>query len=190
MNGYQPYGYGQYMPDWQQQRMEQLNQQIAAQKQQLSQMGYGQPGQMQPQQSQPMPQAPRTVMVTSLDEIKGYNVLDGGRYIFVDTSDRNKIYTRQMDFNTGRADIEVYERLVPEGAEMPQDQPQPIDEVQQLKERVSALEAKLSEYASNGSANDDAKPASKSNDAATSADAGGGSKSRPNPKRPAATESE
>lgn len=186
----QPYQQPQYNPymqpqSWQQQRIAELNQRLPEYNVPQYPQYQNQP--MQPMQQAPQTPVPRTIMVTSIDEVKSQNVLDGSQYLFIDTSDPNKIYARQMDYKTGSAPIKVFECTTP--TETPTEGPQPVNEVQELRNQFAALEARytaleerLNESKCNCAKHDAAEPTSKSNVPATTADAGTGTKSGRNAK--------
>lgn len=152
-----------------------------------------------PQPAQPRQQAPtpKSLLVTSIDEARAQNVLDGSKYVFVDTSN-GKIYTRQFDVQTGTAVLEIYEKVAPMPTEMPQEQPQQIDPMQELKAQIIGLQDKvatLEEGIKNvqptrNSTNVGAtEPTGSANDEASAADATAGSSSRRNSKQPDAVKS-
>lgn len=142
------YGNPQYYdPNIQQaynERMMQLQQQYPQFFQQPQYPTQGQQFVQAPQQTQPRQQAPtpKSLLVTSIDEARAQNVLDGSKYVFVDTSN-GKIYTRQFDIQTGTAVLEIYEKVAPTPTEMSQEQPQQIDPMQELKSQVIGLQDKI-----------------------------------------------
>lgn len=192
------YGNPQYYdPNIQQaynERMMQLQQQYPQFFQQPQYPAQGQQFVQAPQQSQPRQQAPapKSLLVTSIDEARAQNVLDGSKYVFVDTSN-GKIYTRQFDVQTGTAVLEIYEKIAPTPTETPQEQPQQGDPMQELKVQIIGLQDKvatLEECIKNvrptrNSANvGTAESTSSTNDAAGAADAAAGSSPKRNSKQP------
>lgn len=141
--GYPPYQYPQQPTNSIQQyqaRLAELERQAAPMRQNVQQSMMQQPMMQQMPIMQQAP-APRSLLVTSIDEARACNVLDGAKYIFVDTSN-GQIYTRQFSFDTGKAELEIYQKVAPEGPAMPPVAPEPIDEMQALKGQFAALEAK------------------------------------------------
>lgn len=141
------YGNSQYYdPNIQQaynERMMQLQQQYPQFFQQ-PQYQQGQQFIQAPQQTQPRQQAamPKSLLVTSIDEARAQNVLDGAKYVFVDTSN-GKIYTRQFDVQTGTAVLEIYEKISPAPVEAPPEPPRQADPVQELKSQMMSLQDKI-----------------------------------------------
>lgn len=176
------------------QRMMELQQQYPQFFQQPQYQQQGQQFVQAPQQAQPRQQTPvpKSLLVTSIDEARAQNVLDGAKYVFVDTSN-GKIYTRQFDVQTGTAVLEIYEKIAPTPTEMPQEQPQQIDPMQELKlqmtglqDKFDALEKEIKNVQSTrNSANvGTTEPTGGTDDAAGTADAATGSSPKRNSKQP------
>lgn len=132
----QPYQQSQYNPymqpgSWQAQRIAELEQRLP----QYQMPQYPQ----QPITQTPQVPAPFVAMVTSIDEVRAYNVADGAKYLFIDTAN-DKIYARQIDYSTGKSEPVIYERTTP--AEVPPVTSQPANEVQELRDQLGILETK------------------------------------------------
>ena len=119
----------------------------------------------------PMPQAQpvRAILVTSIDEARAYNVLDGARYIFSDTSN-GKLYIRQFNVTTGMASFDVYERTAPEAESTVEKEPSD-EKYSLLEKRVKDLEARINESAINRQHDAPTEPTGAADDAAATGDA-------------------
>lgn len=94
---------------------------------------------MQPQQTVSQPPQAKLIMVTSIDEVKSSNVLDGALYVFKDTSN-DQFYTRQFNVGSGTAPIKIYACTTPdEKPAISEEQ----NEISAMKSEISTLKTEI-----------------------------------------------
>lgn len=126
--GYQPQQMGGFQPYQQAPQMPQFSPQFPMDRlQQLQAEAAYRDAQTQMQASQQVPQQQnigiKVVPVSSIDEAKAFlSPTDGSRVYFINSSNE-EIYSKQLDFNTGKSIFLTYKLSF----EQPEDKKEPID---------------------------------------------------------------